>query len=281
MKELTSQVLVDKKLVFGEGPRWHEGKLWFSDIWGQRIMTADLEGNLETVVQVPERPSGLGWLPDGVLVFVSMADVKLKRFGPRGLEDHADLRPLFSGGINDMVVDARGNAYVGGHDHGRDRMLGKVVLVSPRGEARVVADEMGFPNGPVVTPDGGTYIVADTPRNSLVAFTVQEDGSLTGRRTFAHFTNRAVPDGICLDAEGAVWIGSFKRGEFLRVKDGGEFTHRVATPGRWSVACALGGDDGRTMFMMTALTSMEDLPKGKSIGSIETTRVDAPGAGWA
>ena len=267
-------------LVFPEGPRWHDGKLWFSDIWGHKVMTVDGWAQTKVIAEVPEKPSGLGFLADGQLLIVSMENSQLLRLDPDGLQTVADLSSLAAGGINDMVVDAQGRAYVGGYDSVGETMPGKVMLVHPDGSARVVAEELAAPNGAVITPDGKTYIVAETRGRALTAFRIMPDGSLRDRRTFAQF-ERSVPDGICLDGEGAVWVGSFSKSEFLRVKEGGEVTHRIPTPGKWSVACMLGGEDRRTLFLMTAVTTMEELTRyGRAVGSIETVRVEVPGAGW-
>lgn len=280
MIELKSQQLTDG-IVFGEGPRWHDGKLYFSDIWGHKVMTVDEQGRKQVVAEVPTRPSGLGWLPDGTLLIVSMTDRKLLRRERDGsLKTHADLGHLASGGLNDMVVDGKGRAYIDAHDE--IVAPGKIILVTPDGRSRVAADGFEAPNGCVVTPDGKTFILAEVRGRRLTAFDIQGDGSLTNRRVWADFsqTTRSVPDGICLDAEGAIWIGSFSKGEFLRVKQGGEITHRIATPGRWSVAPMLGGRDRRTLFLMTAVTSMQDLGQGKSVGFIEKARVEVAGVGW-
>lgn len=278
MIEIKSTQLADG-LVFGEGPRWRDRMLWFSDIYGGRVMTVDERGRKEVVAEVPQRPSGLGWLPDGRLLIASMGDRLLLRLDPDGLKTHADLSHL-ARGINDMVVDGQGRAYVDGTD---DVMQpGKIILVTPDGRSRVAAEGFEAPNGCVITPDGKTFVLAEVRGRRLTAFDILPDGSLANRRVWADFskTTRSVPDGICLDAEGCIWIGSFTKGEFLRVRPGGEITHRVATPGRWSVAPMLGGRDRRTLFMMTAITTMQDLPQGKSVGFVETARVDVPGAGW-
>jgi sugar lactone lactonase YvrE len=281
MTTLTPQVLLDG-LAFLEGPRWHAGKLWFSDMFAEKVMTVDAQGQSEVVTTVPARPSGLGFLPDGRLLIVSMRDRRLLRLDGSTLTVVADLNPLVKGDINDMVVDAQGRAYIG--NFGYDLFSGEapqpttLVLVTPDGQARVVADDLHFPNGTVISPDGKTLIVAETFGDRLTAFDVAADGALSGRRTFAQFTDET-PDGICLDAEGAVWVSSFTTGEFVRVKDGGEITQRIPVAGKRAVACALGGSDRRTLFLLTAETTLEDLAKGKSIGRVETVDVEVPGAG--
>jgi len=270
-------------IVFGEGPRWHAGKLWFSDMHGHRVMTVDPSGRLETVVDVPGRPSGLGFLPDGRLLVVSMEDRRLLRLEEGELRLHADLGPFVTGDPNDMVVDPDGHAFIGnfGFDllAGGAPKLADLLVVAPDGTVRVVAEELSFPNGTVITPDRKTLIVAESFGNCLTAFNLKPDRSLTGRRFFAHLGDRT-PDGICLDADGAVWASCFGQDEFIRVHEGGDIAGRVAVAGRRAVACMLGGEDRRTLFMLTAETTIEELGQGKSKGKVETARVDVPGAGY-
>lgn len=281
MRDLIPSPFLDG-LVFGEGPRWYSGRLWFSDMRDRKVIAADLQGDTQIVAEVPHRPSGLGFLPDGRLLIVSVADRKLLRKDPDGLKVHADLEPYVTANLNDMVVDGLGNAYVGnqGHRYDEPKCLGNICLVKPSGEVQIVATEMDFPNGTVISPDGRTMIIAETHGHRLTAFTVRSDGSLTNRRIFAQF-EETVPDGIALDAEGAVWLGSYLTGEFLRVREGGEVTHRIKTPGRWAVACALGGNDRCILFLIQAETTLDMLATtGKSTGLIESVRVDTPGVGW-
>ena len=281
METLTARVLLDG-LVFPEGPRWHDGKLWFSDMHATKVMTVDPVGHSQEVVSVPELPSGLGFLPDGRLLIVSMRNRLLLRLDPEGLQTVADLSPLVSGDINDMVVDAQGRAYIGsfGFDllGGAQPQPANLVLVTPDGSARVVADTLQFPNGTVMSPDGKTLIVAESFASRLTAFAVAPDGSLSERRIFAELGERT-PDGICLDAEGAVWVSSFSTDEFVRVTEGGSVTHRVPVSGKRAVACMLGGEGRQTLFLLTAETSIEELAQGKSAGYIETVQVEIPGAG--
>ena len=278
---MTPQLLADG-FIFLEGPRWHDGKLWVSDMFAEKVLTVDAQGNTELVATVPQRPSGLGFLPDGRLLIVSMHDKKLLRQDPNGLAEVADVSALVQGDINDMVVDAQGRSYIGsfGYDlmGGEEAKPANIVMVTPDGQTRVVADGLGFPNGSVISPDGSTFIVAETFANCLTAFSIADDGSLSDRRVFAQL-GEATPDGICLDAEGAVWVSSFGGGEFIRVKDGGEVTHRIPVPDKRAVACMLGGEGRQTLFMLTAATTIEELAQGKSKAAIETVQVEVPGAG--
>jgi sugar lactone lactonase YvrE len=270
-------------LGFAEGPRWHDGRLWFSDMGAARVMAVDLDGRAEVVLEVPTRPSGLGWLPDGRLLVVSMRDRRVLRLESDGeVVVHADLADLASFDCNDMVVDGLGRAYVGnaGFDLSARPLevrAAEVVLVTPDGEARVVDDEVVFPNGSVVTPDGSTLVVAETFGQCLTAFTIAEDGSLTDRRTFASLRGTS-PDGICLDAEGAVWVADANGSACLRVREGGEVVDRVDT-GRGCFACMLGGADRRTLFLMTA-EGFEGAAIRRRTAAIEVVEVEVPGAGY-
>jgi sugar lactone lactonase YvrE len=267
--------------MFGEGPRWHDGKLWFSDMHAHRVMTVDLDGKTETVVEVPGQPSGLGWLPDGRLLVVSMTDRRLLRLDTDGLTEIADLHQLASYHCNDMVVDRQGRAYIGnfGFDFIAQQPFApaEIILVPLDDNAHVVADEMAFPNGSVITPDGGTLIVGETYAARLTAFDIEPDGSLTGRRVWAEL-RPAIPDGICLDAEGAIWIASPVSAEVLRVREGGEVTHRIKVSTQ-AYACMLGGPERRTLFVLTAETTNPDEARAKKSGRVETVEVDVPGAG--
>jgi len=250
---------------------------------GRHVLTVDAEGRSEVKASIA-RPAGLGFLPDGRLLIVSEADPFVRRLDPEGLHTVADVSSLGSVVLNDMVVDKQGRAYIGDDAFdmaaGTPPRPGRLILVTPDGSARVVAEDLGFPNGMVITPDGKTMIAAETIRRSLTAFDVATDGSLTGPRLFADVgVGGLMPDGICLDAEGAVWVASVATGEFVRVVEGGAVTDRIPVPGKWAVACTLGGEDRRTLFTCTARTTPADMAQGKSAGWIETVRVDVPGAG--
>lgn len=267
---------------FVEGPRWHEGRLFVSDMGAKQVLTVGLDGHVEEVCAVDGRPSGIGWLPDGRMLVVSMNDRRIVRLEPDGtLVEHADVSGLVSAPCNDMVVDGRGNAYVGnpGFDMRNPPSplpAAELVLVRPDGSARVVDRSVVFPNGPAVTPDGGTLIVAETMGRRLSAFDIAEDGTLSNRRVYAELPGRA-PDGIALDAEGAVWVADAEGGACVRVREGGEITDVVDT-GRGCFACALGGPDRRTLFLLTGDGFTGEAIRRRS-GAIETVEVDVPGAG--
>ncbi len=281
MKELSTTVFAED-FVFLEGPRWRGDKLWLSDMHGHVVYTLGMDGKREKVVAVPGQPSGLGFLPDGTLLIVSMQDRKLMKLVNGKLELHADISELCPYEINDMVVDRRGNAYIGniGFDLFKKEKFKPTnfVLVTPDGTAREVATGLGVPNGPVITPDGKTLIVAESWAKKLTAFDIEADGSLSNRRVWANLGD-AAPDGICLDAEGAVWLAAFNQDHFLRVLEGGEVTHKVKVVDRFPVACTLGGPDGRTLFGLTYQGSIRDVGEGKAASRIETVYVDVPGSG--
>jgi sugar lactone lactonase YvrE len=267
---------------FGEGPRWHEGRLWYSDFWQASIYTVTPEGEREAAFSgLPDRPSGLGWLPDGRLLVVSMTERKLLRDEGGRLVVHADLSSLAPWHCNDMVVDVRGNAYVGnfGFDFegGAKPLPTNLILVRPDGSHEVAAEDLRFPNGSVVTPDGATLIVGESFGQGYEAWTIGEDGSLSGRRRWADTPGMA-PDGCTLDAEGGIWFSDAMGSRVVRVLEGGEITHTVSTA-QPTFACALGGDDGRTLFVLTAPGSHSDQTAGKAGGAIYQMRVDAPHAG--
>jgi sugar lactone lactonase YvrE len=269
-------------LTFAEGPRWHAGRLWFSDFYTQRVLTVDPEGRSETILEVPQRPSGLGWLPDGALLVVSMLDRRLLRVDRGRTRLHADLSSIATGPCNDMVVDGRGRAYVG--NFGFDRHRGeeprpaRLARVDPDGQVTPAADDLEFPNGSVITPDGRTLIVAETLAHRLTAFDIGPGGALAGRRVWAALDG-VFPDGICLDAEGAVWVTDARGPAILRVQPGGRVAERVPTgDGRHAFACMLGGADRRTLFACTC-TGSGPAVADKRDGRIETARVEVPGAG--
>lgn len=279
MDKLETTVLLDG-FLFGEGPRWREDRLWFSDMWGGHVMSVDLAGNVERIAQF-DHPSGLGFMPDGSLLVSVMHERRIYRIHTDGTEIHADLTDIAREMTNDMVVDDEGRAYI-------DTDLRNVVLVEPDGRSRLVAEGMSGPNGLAITPDGETLIVNETRGEAIRAFSIQQNGSLGTPRLFADLPG-TFPDGLCLDEEGAAWIGSppldaehYGDGQFLRVLEGGEITNRIPTPGRWAIAPMLGGPDRKTLFLTTS--SVENVKVLKETGKaedgrIETVRVDVPGAG--
>lgn len=269
-------------LVFPEGPRWRDDRLWFSDQHGLSVNTLDAAGILKLVAEVPHGPSGIGWLPDGTLLVVSMDDHRIMRVDDDGLHEYADCSRHMTGAANDMVVDSHGRAYVGnfGFDlfgGGEARTTG-LVMVSPKGDVRVVASDLHFPNGTVVTPDGATLVVAETMGQRLTAFDIATDGSLGGRREWAKI--QGLPDGICLDAEGRIWVCDPAGGDVMRVAEGGEVLDRVhVSEGNKAVACALGGTDLRTLFVCTSASVLPREAVEQRRGRIESVEVAVPGPG--
>lgn len=284
-------------MSFTECPRWREGRLYFSDFYTHRVLSAGMDGSVEVVAQVPGQPSGLGFLPDGRMLIVSMRDRRiLRRERDGSLVEHADLSRVAPWHLNDMVVDDAGRAWVG--NFGFDLMGGAaaaatvLLCVEPDGKARVAAEGLVFPNGTVITPDGKTLIVAETMANRLSAYTI-EGSELTERRTWAAFGDapattdveeivgraEVVPDGICLDAEGAVWVADAGHGRLLRVVEGGEIVEELRAAAGGLFACMLGGEDGRTLFASAAPTFAEAEASAQHRGSIVTTRVRVPHAG--
>ena len=241
--------------AFAESPRWHDGSLWWSDMHGHAVYRF-IGGRAERVCEVAARPSGLGWLPDGRLLVVSMLDKRVLRIELDGsLTEHADLSQLAPKRCNDMVVDRQGRAYVGnfGFELEAEESPCETVLVcvEPDGRSRVVADRLVFPNGAVIASDGRTFIVAETFAAKLTAFDISANGDLTNRRAWAYLPIGAVPDGICLDSEGAIWVASPSTSECLRISEGGVVLDRITTDQK-PYACALGGDGGRTLFVCVA-----------------------------
>jgi sugar lactone lactonase YvrE len=272
-------------LVIPESPRWHEGRLWLSNWGAQEVVAVDLNGKSEVVARVPTTiPFSIDWLPDGRLLIVSGPERVLLRREPDGsLATHADLTDLSPHGWNEIVVDGRGNAYVNGAGFdlmgGGEFAPGIVALVTPDGSARQVADGVAFPNGMAVTPDNSTLILAESYANQLTAFDIAAGGSLSNRRVWADLGD-GVPDGICLDAEGAVWYGDVPNKRCVRVREAGEVLRTIELD-RGCFACTLGGEDGKTLFMMAAEwrgpASMFDEPR---TGQVLAAPAPAPGAGW-
>ena len=271
-----------RDLTFTEAPRWHAGRLWFSDFYSHRVIAVDAAGAAETIVTVPSQPSGLGWRPDGTLLIVSMLDRKLMRLDGTALIEVADLSCLAGGPCNDMVVDTAGRAYVG--NFGFDRYQGEaerpavLARIDPDGQVSVAAQGLHFPNGSVITPDGKTMVIAETMGQRLTSFRIAPDGSLHDRQVFADLPGH-FPDGICLDAEGAIWVADARGPDLLRVRQGGEVVARIALPtGRFAYACMLGGADRRDLYVSTAPGTGPAIAEQRQ-GGIDVIRVAVPGAG--
>ena len=281
-----TEVLIEG-LTFTEGPRWHDGRLYFSDFFTHRVLAVDTKGNMETIVETPQQPSGLGWSPDGSMLIVSMNDQKLLSFSNGELSEVADLSQLATHFCNDMVVDKKGNAYVGnfGFDlhEGEPIKPTNLILVRPGEEPCVVAENVFFPNGTVITPDDKTLIVGETFASCLTAFDINEDGTLANRRVWADLRSieegyTPVPDGICLDAEGAIWVASPSTNDVIRVQEGGALLDKVEVD-RGAFACMLGGENGNTLFISTANDSTEETCLKERSARIEVIDVDVPRAG--
>jgi sugar lactone lactonase YvrE len=276
------EVIVDG-LLFPEAPRWRDGLLYLSEKRAGRVLVVDGAGTLQATIPVEGEPGGIGWAPDGAMLVVSMATRSVVRVDTDGAQSlHADVSALTTYRCNDMVVDRRGNAYVG--DFGYDMAAraapapGVLVLVPGSGAPpRIVADDLHFPNGAVVTPDGTTLIVAESAASRLTAFTVEADGSLGSRRVWADLAP-TVPDGICLDESGAIWVADPLGNQVVRVGEGNVVLDRVVTE-QGAFACELGGDDGRTLFVCTYDAAASASPDPTPVGRLEITRVDVPAAG--
>jgi sugar lactone lactonase YvrE len=284
---------------FFESPRWHDGRWWVSDFYRHLVLTVNTDGHAEEVMTVEGQPSGLGWMPDGSLLVVSMRDHRILRRAPDGtVSEHADVAEHCGGHLNDMVVSAEGHAYAGnfGFDlmAGADPATAALIHVAPDGAASVAADDLLFPNGSVITPDGRTLIVGETAGARYTAFTIQDDGSLTDRRVWAQVAEappittleetlsrlRFGPDGCGLDAEGHIWAADEVNAVCARVAPGGEIVETIAAPeGADVFACMLGGDDGRTLLMCVAPEFLEHTRTGASDARLVTTTVDVPRAG--
>jgi sugar lactone lactonase YvrE len=282
-----------------EGPRWHDGRWWVSDLPRQGVYAYTTDGDEEQILDLGQRPSGLGWLPDGSLLFVTMHDHKVWRRDPDGTVSlHADVTEFCGGDLNDLVVDREGRAYVGnfGFDvtAGADPATTSVVCIAPDGTVRVAAEDLMFPNGMVITADDRTFIVGEGLIGRYTAFSIGENGALSDRRTWAVLSPmpslesmlqlvtevEVVPDGCCIDAENAVWVADAKGARCIRVVEGGDIVEEIAAPDGLSVyACMLGGADRRTLLLCCAPGGLAPNLDSVGDGTLLTTEVDVPGAG--
>lgn len=290
-------VLFDGGMFF-EGPRWHDDTWWVSDFYRHQVFRIGADGNESPVVDVEHQPSGLGWLPDGSLVISSMKDRKVLRFADGQLSTLADLSAVAGGHLNDLVVDRHGHVFVG--NFGFDLMAGQdprpadLVRVDPDGSVTIAAEELLFPNGSVITPDGSTLIVGETTGNRFTAFDLADDGTLSNRREWAAFgpapaadTFQEVlgqivlaPDGCTLDADGHIWAADALGSRVVRVAPGGEIVESITAPiGLGAFACQLGGDDGRTLLVCCAPDFFEHNRAVAREAALFTTTVDVPHAG--
>jgi len=292
MKEYTA-ALVREGLGFGEAPRWHDGRLWYSDFYRHAIYSMAADGSDEVLErEVPNQPSGLGWLPNGDLLSVSMTDHKVLRFHDDEVTTFADIGAYCGFWANDMTVSASGYSYVGNFGFDLDGLLAELgvekflamthpttnlVALDGEGDVIQVVPDMAFPNGMVITPDGATLIVSETFGSRLTAFDIGSDGTLTNRRVWAPLEG-AVSDGMCLDAEGQIWFANAVSHQCVRVREGGEVTATVDCTKR-AFACMLGGADRHTLFVMTGGSSDRFEIADKTDSCIESVRVDVAGAG--
>jgi sugar lactone lactonase YvrE len=266
-----------------EGPRWHAGRLWFVDCMDRTLLSLDASGEREQHAKFEDdTPCGLGILPDGKLVVLTMFRKRLMTYADGQLSLYADLSKIAKGTIDDMIVDGLGRAYVG--DLGFDLPppadrgpLGRIIVVMPDGATRVVADGLQFPNGIAVSADNTRLVVAEMDGACLAEYDIEADGGLKFRRRFGSMKS---PDGICLDRDGAVWVASFDEDAFIRVSPDGREAQRIEVPGRRAIACVLGGTERRTLFCLSAATSYQELRQRKSSARIDVVDVEIPGAGY-
>ena len=278
MRELKAELFADD-FIFLEAPRWHDGKLWVSDVFDHKLFSLTPDGKRHLICEVPNRPSGQGFLPDGTHIVVSATDCKLLAIEDGRLRQYADLSGHATGFVNDFAIDRHGRMYVGNfgydYDGGEAPKPASLHRVDHDGSVHEVAKGVDFPNGSVIINDGRTLIVAETWNGKLIAFDLSEAGTLSNRRIFADLGDRQ-PDGICADQENAIWVGSFNTGEFLRVRDGGEITDRIAFDGR-AVSCVIGGADNRQLFCTVYSGTIPELVAKKRNGGIFSVKVEVSG----
>ena len=306
MKELKKLI---GGLYFGEGPRWHENKLWFSDFYSHKVMTLDENNSLETVCEVPSQPSGLGWLPNGDLLIVSMLDRKILRFSEGSISVHADLSEYVAHKCNDMVVGRDGTAYVGNFgmgDAGESLNSTHLMIVKSDGTVLKGPDNLLFPNGTVITEDGKNLIIGETLGAKLTSFDIEDNGELTNRKLWARTSplfslliikflssmgfdlskvdfskyskNLHVPDGICLDEKNGIWIASPTTKAVVRIEKGGNITDTINTP-KGAFACMLGGRERKTLYVIISNSSDPEEAQASPEGEIHSIEVEFPGVG--
>lgn len=269
-------------LGFAEGPRWYDGALWFSDIARHQVMRATPGGTLSTVVETPGEPSGLGWLPDGSLLIVSMDEHEVLCWSAGRLRSYARTAGLSRAKLNDMVTDSRGRAWVSnlGFDYEQEPPRStNLVFIDADASVHVAASEIWCPNGMALNEAQDRLYVGQSASPEVLEFRIASDGSLHDRSVFATLPENAISDGLCLDAGEGLWIASPVTHEFLRVERGGQVTHRISTGERHAIACVLGGEGRRTLYCATAATMSLQAARNTRDGRIETTTVDIPGAG--
>jgi sugar lactone lactonase YvrE len=276
------RVLLDGGRYF-EGPRWHAGRLWFVDCLDRTLLSLGPAGDRQQHAKfTDDTPCGLGILPDGNVIVLTMFRRQLLKYADGQLSLYADLSQIAAGTIDDMIVDGLGRCYVGdlGFNFppppGRGAE-GRIILVMPNGETRVVADGLSFPNGIAVSADNGRLVVAEMDRGCLADYEIQTDGGLSLRRRFASVK---APDGICLDQDQAVWIASYNEDAFIRIDREGREQQRIEVPGRRAIACVLGGPERRTLFCLSAATSHEEMKQRKSSARIDVIDIEVSGAGY-
>ena len=269
------RTLLAEGFCFGEGPRWFEGLLWFSDMLGEAVHTVSLDGSVTTLPLPGHCPSGLGFRPDGTLLIVSAEHRVILGYDGDTVTEIADLSATAPANLGDLVVDGHGRAYIGS----QAREGGVIVRLEPDDSFTVVAEDLDFPNGMVVTPDGSTLIVAESTAPRLTAYDIGAGGELSGRRLFAESLD-GPPDGIALDAQGAVWTSMTLAHQFERVLAGGAVTDRVEIGERAAIACMFGGPDRRTLFLLSGSDAYPAKLVGTRAARVETIRVDVPGAGF-
>ncbi|MFC8381716.1 SMP-30/gluconolactonase/LRE family protein [Nocardia sp. NPDC057272] len=272
---------------FLEAPRWHDGKLWLSDFFAQRVITVDGDGTVDEIVAIDDSPSGLGFLPDGSVLVVTMHGKKVLRITPdRAVSEYADISAFTGGAANDMLVTDSGNAYIGnfGFDvlGGEEPAPTRLVRIAPDGAVDAVPGDVLCPNGLGLTPDGSTLVVAETFARRITAYDVHDDGTLSGARIWAELPEGFSPDGLAVDADGGVWVANVFVGApesgFYRVEEGGTITDAILVPDAWAVACAFGGPDLDVLYLVCNATSLAEFAEGRSRGFVRTARVGRHGA---